>query len=334
MIRGRLTRNTIKGLISNGIWEEKPEKIKELVFHHFSNHFREPIASRLSFSCKRFKKLSPSQVTSLDSTFTESEVKTAVWLCGDSKAAEPDGFTFAFIKAYWEAIKVDVMNFMWEFATSGKIVKGGNSTFLILIPKKSNPLSLDDYRPISLVGAQYKILAKVLSERLKPVMADFISDNQTAFVGGRQILDGVLMANEAVNWAHVMKKKLLLLKVDFTKAFDCINWDFLEACMRKMNFSTTWRMWIKGCLNSATISVLVNGSSTAEFPMQRDLRQGDPLSPFLFLLLWKLYQLCCQKPVAWGCIGVFRLEIISWNDPIFSLRMIPCFLASGRFITL
>lgn len=127
---------------------------------------------------------------------------------------------------------------MLEFATTGKIVKGGNPTFLTLIPKKSNPLSLDDYRSISLVGALYKILAKVLSLRLQPVMADLISANQTAFVGGRQILDDVLLANEAVNWARAMKKKLLLLKVDFAKVFDSINLDFLQECMRQMNFSS------------------------------------------------------------------------------------------------
>lgn len=318
LVRGRIQRNTIKGVISNGVWEEKPTNIKEAAFQYFSNQFREPNVARPSFSCERFKKLSPSQADSLVCPFSEYEIKSVVWSYGDSKASGPDGFTFAFLKAHWETIKFDVMSSFQEFATSGKILKGGNSTFLTLIPKKSDPLSLDDYRPISLVGCQYKILGKVLAEGLKTVMSHLIYDNQSAFVGARQILDGVLMANEAVNWAHIMKLKLLLLKVDFAKAFDCINWEFLDETMRQMNFSLKWRLWIKGCLKSTTISVLVNGSPTVEFPMQRGLRQGNPLSPFLFLIVVEALSVMRAKACSQGIyrglkIGNDRLELPSVN---------------------
>jgi hypothetical protein len=136
----------------------------------------------------------------------------------------------------------------------------------------------------NLVGSLYKILAKVLANRLKVVMGTIIADTQTSFVKNRQILDGILIANEVVDEARKAKKELMLFKVDFEKAYDSVDWGYLDAVMQKMAFSVLWRKWIKECVSTATASILVNGSPTDQFPLQRGLRQGDPLSPFLFLL--------------------------------------------------
>ncbi|GJZ46913.1 cysteine-rich receptor-like protein kinase [Tanacetum coccineum] len=121
------------------------------------------------------------------------------------------------------------------------------------------------------------------SSRLAKVIGNIISPNQTAFLSGRQILDEVLIANEIVNVALKSKLKVLLLKVDFEKAFNSVSSDFLIDVMKQMGFGHRWCEWIKSCLQSATVSVLVNGSPTKEFRMERGLRQGDLLSPFLFI---------------------------------------------------
>jgi len=127
-------------------------------------------------------------------------------------------------------------------------------------------------------------LAKVLSNRLRSVIGSVISETQFEFVKDRQILDGILVANGVVDEARKPNKELMLFKVNFENAYDSVDWGYLDDVIGRMRFSVLWRMWIKECINTATSFVLVNGIPTNEVPMKRGLRQGDPLSPFLFLL--------------------------------------------------
>ncbi|KAJ9557765.1 hypothetical protein OSB04_012379, partial [Centaurea solstitialis] len=209
--------------------------------------------------------------------FSEEEIKCAVWDCGSEKVPGPDGFSFKFYKHCWEIIKGDVISLVRQFEKDGKFSEGCNSLFISLFPKKNDALSLRDYRLISLIDL-------LLMERLKKVVGKIVSMEQSAYVEGRQILDGPLMVNEVCGWAKRAKKRILLFKVDFEKAFDSISWSYLDSILEQMYFCPKWRSWIKACLKSARASVLVNGSPTREFPLSRGLRQRDTLSPFLFII--------------------------------------------------
>nr|GEW65422.1 cysteine-rich receptor-like protein kinase [Tanacetum cinerariifolium] len=121
------------------------------------------------------------------------------------------------------------------------------------------------------------------------------SEVQTAFLKGRQIIDGPLMVNEIISWALKKKERLFILKINFEKAFDSLDWGFLDSIMSQMGFSGKWRMWIRGFLKSAYGSVLVNGSLIKEFKIEKGLRQGDPLSPFLFIITVEAIHVSLQE---------------------------------------
>ncbi|RVW47728.1 Transposon TX1 uncharacterized 149 kDa protein [Vitis vinifera] len=166
---------------------------------------------------------------------------------------------------------------------------------------------LKDFRPISLVGSVYKLLAKVLANRLKTVIGEVISDSQHAFVHGRQIFDAVLLANEALDSRLKDNIPGLLLKMDIEKAFDHVNWNFLMEVMSKMGFGHRWINWIKWCCSTASFSILINGSPSGFFRSSRGLRQGDPLSPYLFLLAMEALSQLLSRARNGNFISGFRV---------------------------
>ena len=284
VLSGRRRRNAIVSLMVNGSLVEGVQPIRQAVFTHFRDHFASSNVSRPGVENLVFKNLSYDAGNGLIKPFSADEVKSAVWDCDSYKSPGPDGVHFGFIKEFWEVVQGDIMRFITDFHRNDRLTRGINSTFIALIPKVDSPQRLHDFRPISLVGCLYKILSKVLANRLRMVMGSLISETQTTFVKDRHILDGILIANELVDEARKSKKELMLFKVDFEKAYNSVDWGYLDEVMRKMAFPVLWRKWIKECVSTATASVLVNGSPTEEFSLKRGLRQGDPLSPFLFLL--------------------------------------------------
>ena len=166
-----------------------------------------------------------------------------------------------------------------------------NISFLTLIPKKCNAINIKDFCPISLVGSVYKLLSKVLANRLRVVLDNLISETQNSFVGGRQILDLVLIANECLD----SRMPGVVSKLDIEKAYDHVNWEALFYLLGWMGFGLKWRGWIKACVLFVRFSVLVNGSPEDFFGSSRGLRQGDPLSPLLFLLIMEVLSRLLKK---------------------------------------
>ena len=166
------------------------------------------------------------------------------------------------------------MGFFREFYKHKKFVRNLNTTFVVLIPKKGDVEDLKDFRPISLVGGLYKLLAKVLANRLKRVIEKVISLAQNAFVEGRQILNAAFIANEGVDSWLRRKESGMLCKLDIANAYDHISRDFILMVLENMRFRTKWLQWIKWCISTTTFSILVNDSSAGFFRSTRGLRQG------------------------------------------------------------
>ncbi|GKV07790.1 hypothetical protein SLEP1_g19511 [Rubroshorea leprosula] len=284
-VKGRWRRNELNSIQVNGKQLREVGELKEGVAKYFQDLFTEYDRRRPKLDGINFKQLSHEDNETLMAEFTEVEVKNAVWDCEPTKSPGPDGFNFKFIKAMWEDIKEDIMGYIQEFHERGKMEKGANASFIVLIPKVENPQRIEDYRPISLIGVMYKILAKLLANRLRKVLDKIIGEQQMAFIKGRQLLDGVIIANEVIEEVKRKKKSSFIFKVDFEKAYDKVSWDFIDYMLMRMGFAAKWRKWMKECLQSSTVSILINGSPTRQFSVSKGIRQGDPLSPFLFLIV-------------------------------------------------
>ncbi|GKV25193.1 hypothetical protein SLEP1_g34663 [Rubroshorea leprosula] len=284
-MKGRSRRNEINCIQISGEQHTGVYEIKKEVAKYFKDLFTEEKWKRPKLYGINFKQISGADNELLTATFSEKEIKEAIWECGSSKAPGPDGFNFSFIKEMWEDIKVEIINFVQEFYKTGRIASGSNASFIVMIPKVENPQRIEKYRPISLIGVMYKIIAKLLANRLWKVLPKVIGEQQMAFIRGRQLVGGVVIVNEVIEEVKIKKKKSFLFKVDFEKVYDKVCWDFIEYMMMRMGFNATWRKWIRECLASSSISVLINGSPTNQFSVSKGLRQGDLLSPFLFLIV-------------------------------------------------
>lgn len=175
-------------------------------------------------------------------------------------------------------MKPDILTVFSDFHNTGRLDWRLNTTLLALIPKKRDPSQINDYITISLVSAIYKILSKLLANRLKDCWSSVISTNQSAFISERQILDGVLVSNELVDSRHKLGIPGLLFKADFDKAYDTVNWGFLKWVLSQMGFCQRWTRWIFRCISSVSYFVLIDGELKGFFRRERGLRQGDPLS--------------------------------------------------------
>nr|GEY56425.1 RNA-directed DNA polymerase, eukaryota [Tanacetum cinerariifolium] len=191
---------------------------------------------------------------------------------------------------------------------TGLFSKGCNSSFVALFQKVADAKFVNNFRPISLIGSVYKVIMKILANRLALVIADLVSDTQSAFVANRQILDGPFILNEILHWCKRKKKQAMFFKVEFAKAYDSVCWDYLLDVLEAFEFGHTWCKWIRGTFSSARASVLVNGSPSNEFSFHCGLKQGDPLSPYLFILIMESLHISFSRAVDEGLFKGVHLQ--------------------------
>jgi hypothetical protein len=284
-VKQRRSNNAIRAIQVEGVWVETPLLVRQAAVQFFKNLFQSVQWQRPHLEGIGFPSLTEEENSSLILPFPMEELEEVVNECDGNKSPGPDGFNFNFVKSFWYLMKFEVRILFDQFYANASLPKSFSSYFVALIPKVNSPMALNEFRPISLLGCLYKLVAKVLAKRLAKVMDSLVAPTQSAFLKGRFLVDGVMVVNEIVDMAKKTGRSCLILKVDFEKAYDSVEWSFLDYMLGRFGFGEKWKKWIRTCVFSGSMSVLVNGSPTEEINIHRGLKQGDPLAPFLFLLV-------------------------------------------------
>ncbi|XP_009107743.1 uncharacterized protein LOC103833410 [Brassica rapa] len=234
------------------------------------------------------RKITDETNATLTSIPSAKEIKKALFAIHPDKAPGPDGFSASFFQANWDAVGPAIVAEVREFFITGSMPARINRTHMRLILKGQNAIKVADFRPIALCNVYYKIISKLLSLRLRPVLSGIISENQSAFLPGRAIADNVLITHEILHYLKTSDAKkhcYMAVKTDMSKAYDRLEWNFIQKCISTVSYS-----------------FLVNDTALGEVIPSRGIRQGDPLSPYVLILCGEVLSGLCRAGQTSGAL--------------------------------
>jgi len=252
-----------------GVKVEKHEEIEKEFLNHFNQVLQEPegdrrqAIERITNNVPRIIREEHNEI--LLCPIQPEEVDEAMSQLKEGKAPGPDGFTTMFFHSFWEMIKQEVWQIIKESRALHWLLPSLNSTFIALIPKEEDSISPEKFRSIALCNVIYKVISKVVANRLKPLLPLLISPEQSGCVEGRQIMDGILLTHEIIHFLKQSKQVGILLKLDLSKDFDKLSWTYIQQMLNAFSFCTMWIRWIVSLINSTQFSILVNGIPSHPF---------------------------------------------------------------------
>ncbi|XP_035834035.1 uncharacterized protein LOC118482599 [Helianthus annuus] len=243
-------------------------------------------------------KLDTNMALAMVSNFSKEEVKEAMFQINDEKAPGPDGYSAKFFKEAWDIVGNEVTEAVLDFFRNGRLLKELNATVLSMVPKVKAPNSVAEFRPIACCNVLYKCISKVLCNRLKGCLDKLVSQNQSAFIPGRLISDNILLSQELVkgyDWKGGCPR--VAVKIDLQKAYDSVNHEFIKNSLFHFGFHGKFVEWVMCCLDSVSYSVALNGNLYGFFRGEKGLRQGDPMSPYLFTIVMEVLNLIIKRKI-------------------------------------
>eukprot|EP00253_Pinus_taeda_P006650 PITA_06650 len=260
--------------------------IKRAAHNHFKGLYSEENNTNQNF---RLLDGIPSSISvemnhQIESEVTMDEVKRSLYAMNPDKSPGPDGFTASLLQNRWDIMGKDLYKMVHKSQACQKLGGSTNSSFLALIPKEKGANNFNRFRPISLCNIGYKLITKVIANRLRHILPKVIPENQGGFIHGRNLVDNFTLVQEAILSSQQRKEQVMAIKLDLANAFDRVNHSFLLNVLKKFGFGARFINWIWACISEPWIAPLVNGRSAGFFKATRGLRQGCPMSPLLFLI--------------------------------------------------
>ncbi|XP_019164608.1 PREDICTED: uncharacterized protein LOC109160818 [Ipomoea nil] len=309
----RRNKNRVRFLKIQGSWSDNPASLAYHITSFFSSLFStgNQVSSDMMVPIADSHRLSRLEQNSLVKIATSEEVKKAVFGMKRFGSPGPDGIPAAFYQNFWEEIGAAITILVNRAFYTGSVPLSILQAFVTLIPKKEVPETAADFRPITLLNVGFKVISKVLVNRLRPIMCRIIGPHQNSFLPGRSTLDNVILTQEVIHTMNKRKcrKGLMVVKVDLQKAYDSVDWAFLKDTLEGFGFPAQLVQLILFSLENSNISILWNGERLPPFSPGRGLRQGDPLAPYLFNLIMERLSLEIQNEVSlgrWKPISVAR----------------------------
>lgn len=306
----REIRNSIREIKRvDGSTADNQEDIKREAVDYFSTFMTHIPSDYTGTSTEALKDLlcydcSEENKSMLTGAVSAEMIRKVLFSMPADKSPGPDGFSSEFFRATWAITGGDFVHAVQSFFDKGFLPKGINSTILALIPKKDEAIFMKDYRPISCCNVIYKVISKILANRLKRLLPSFISLNQSAFVKDRLLMENVLLASELVKSYHKPSVSArCAVKIEISKAFDSVQWPFLLSVLEAMSLPEKFVLWIKKCIELASFSVQINGELAGYFNSKRGLRQGCSLSPYLYVICMQVLTKLLDKAALERRIG-------------------------------
>ncbi|GAU41508.1 hypothetical protein TSUD_302460 [Trifolium subterraneum] len=308
----RRKRNRIHKLqLPNGTWSSDSSILQHEAQNYFKNLFSSSQHNTSSsFNVGTHPTIDEDGRNSLSKPVTKEEVTAALNSMKPYKAPGPDGFQCIFFKQYWHLVGDDIFDLVKTAFHTGYFDPTISDTLISLIPKIDSPTTYRDFRPISLCNIVYKIITKVLVHRLRPILDSIIGPYQSSFLPGRGTSDNAIVLQEIIHFMRRSKRKkgFVAFKLDLEKAFDNVNWDFLKSCLHDFGFPNITIRLIMHCVTSSNFSLLWNGNKLPSFKPTHGLRQGDPLSPYLFILCMEKLSISINSVVHQGAWDPIRIS--------------------------